>query len=140
MGLNTYPSNPFPPSTDRMDADALEAEVNQLKSGLTNLNSDILTLQSGKLNVIKKETGSGKTFTITFPTHSSRVYALLFGRFGYQQSKLSIAVISHATENEAFIMCLGDETATVSCTGHVVTVTTSAAYATVDVVSSEDIS
>ena len=36
MGLNTYPSNPFPPSTDRMDADALEAEVSQLKSGLTN--------------------------------------------------------------------------------------------------------
>lgn len=39
MGLNTYPSNPFPPSTDRMDADALEAEVSQLKSGLTNYES-----------------------------------------------------------------------------------------------------
>lgn len=36
MGFNTYPSNPFPPSTDRMDADALETEVSELKKGLTN--------------------------------------------------------------------------------------------------------
>lgn len=40
MGLNTYPSNPFPPSTDRMDADTLEAEVNELKSGLTNVHDN----------------------------------------------------------------------------------------------------
>lgn len=43
MSLNTYPCNPFPPSTDQMDADTLEAnvskletDVDQLKSGLTN--------------------------------------------------------------------------------------------------------
>lgn len=36
MSLNTYPANPFPPSTNQMDADALETEVSQIKSGLTN--------------------------------------------------------------------------------------------------------
>lgn len=41
MGLNTYPSNPFPPSTDRMDAletevSKLNNDVSELKSGLTN--------------------------------------------------------------------------------------------------------
>lgn len=46
MNLNTYPCNPFPPSTDQMDADTLEAnvskletDVDQLKSGLTDLNN-----------------------------------------------------------------------------------------------------
>ena len=37
MSINTYPANPFPPSTDQMDADTLEAEVSQLRSGLTNV-------------------------------------------------------------------------------------------------------
>ena len=44
MGLNTYPSNPFPPSTDRMDADALETEVSKL-------NNDVSSLRSGLTNV-----------------------------------------------------------------------------------------
>lgn len=41
MGLNTYPSNPFPPSTDRMDADALETEVIELKSEVAGLTTEI---------------------------------------------------------------------------------------------------
>lgn len=58
MSLNTYPANPFPPSTDQMDADALEAEVSQLKSGLTNVQDDVklntqdLTTPSRSKNVI----------------------------------------------------------------------------------------
>lgn len=43
MGLNTYPANPFPPSTDQMDADTLEAEVSKL-------NSDVSELKSGLTN------------------------------------------------------------------------------------------
>ena len=43
MGLNTYPSNPFPPSTDRMDAGTLESEVSKL-------NNDVSELKSGLTN------------------------------------------------------------------------------------------
>lgn len=114
----------------------LESRIEAVESGLDGVQSGLIN----KLNVIKKNTGSSTTFTITFPTNGNNVFAFLFGRFGYNQSKLSMAIVSHKDENEAFITCLGDETATVSCIGHVVTVTTSGTYAYVDVVSPESIS
>lgn len=85
MGLNTYPSNPFPPSTDRMDADALETEVSklnndvsELKSGLTNYettkdtkdiigwnrNPNLCTIQKQN-NVVIARAKQGETYTFS---------------------------------------------------------------------------
>ena len=83
MGLNTYPSNPFPPSTDRMDADVLEAEVSklnndvsELKSGLTNVNT---TLENMPMKQWQKNTsGSAENVTFTFSSGVNRYAGLLF--------------------------------------------------------------
>lgn len=60
MGLNTYPYNPFPASTDKLDEahnEQIQEEVDQLKSGLTNvrdavqLNTQDLTTPSRTANI-----------------------------------------------------------------------------------------
>ena len=87
MGLNTYPSNPFPPSTDRMDADALETEVSKLntdvsglKSDLTNLNSAVTVLNDKQI-VIRLVTSDtiDQATTATLPSGYDCARAVITG-------------------------------------------------------------
>lgn len=94
---------------------------------------------TNKLNCVEKTTGSGKTFTITFDGYGAGYNAYIFGRFGFDSTKLSSAIVSHGASGSASIKCFGDETATVSCSGDVVTVTTQNNYAAVTVISSKAI-
>ena len=126
-------------STSNLTADP-KGGLNTLSEQIGTLNSKTNALQSGKLNCIKKSTSSGNTFTITFDTSGISVYAIVYGRFGYSSGVLSFAIISHSSSGEATVKCFGDQNITVSCSGDVVTVTTSESYASVTVVSANEIS
>lgn len=80
MGLNTYPSNPFPPSTDRMDVDALETEVSklnndvsELKSGLTNLDNEVNGV-SGAIGQVQEQV-NGITPTLRYTSATTGTHA-----------------------------------------------------------------
>ena len=109
------------------------AAINQLDTVATSA-----TLK--RIYAIEKGTQSGKTFIITFPDYGPGMNAFMFGRFGFDSEKLSMAIVSHPASNVAFIKCFGDETATVTCAGNVVTVTTPYTYANVSVLSVFNIS
>lgn len=84
MSLNTYPANPFPPSTDQMDADTLEAEVNQLKSGLINLDG-LVNCKIGVFGTFKSASSSDNVQYVKFTVPSNNYMTLngfLFSRYG----------------------------------------------------------
>jgi hypothetical protein len=138
------------------DVDAIENTLNQLDSddianassvsgetvtaALNILDAAVAEAATNRIYALRKYTGSGKTFTITFPEYGAYVHAFMFGRFGYAPGLLSMAIVSHSSSNSAEIKCFGDQTATVTCAGNVVTVTTAETYAEVTVLSIYNIS
>jgi len=123
-------------STTNLTADS-KGGLNALSDQIVTLNSNISALDSGKINVISKKTGSGRTFTIIF---TDVAYAFMFGRFGYDSSLLTCAIIYHPAADTVYIKCLGDESATATCSGHVVTITMTNSYASALIISNEGIS
>lgn len=106
---------------------------------LHDLQSEIDVLNSG-LGAVKKwftnkQTGSGTTFSFTFPSAFIGSYALLFGRYGYASQTMSMSLISHPESGVAYVKNYGEQNLTVSCTGDTVTVTCPLAYASVWVLS-----
>ena len=145
------------------EADNLTGAANELKNTLNNLGSDDVANDSNvsgatvtaainalntavtgaatnRIYALRKDTQGGTTFTITFPDYGSYMNALMFGRFGYDSAKLSMAIVSHPSSSVATIKCFGDQTANVTCAGDVVTVTTNQTYADVTVLSMYNIS
>ena len=72
-----------------------------------------------------KASGSGDTTkTLTFSESGSSVFALLYGRVGYDSSKKYFGILSHASSGQASVAKVyGTEDVTVSCSGDVVSVT-----------------
>ena len=87
------------------------------EGGLNALNSNISGFKFK--NITPDASGA---YEINFAYSSLTAYAMLVGRFGYDSSKLSIAIISHNRPDIAYVKCLGDESVTVSCSGDKVTV------------------
>ena len=104
------------------------------------LNTAVTGAATNRIYALRKDTQGGTTFTITFPDYGSYMNALMFGRFGYDSAKLSMAIVSHPSSSVATIKCFGDQTANVTCAGDVVTVTTNQTYADVTVLSMYNIS
>lgn len=94
MGLNTYPCNPFPPSTDQMDADTLEAnvsklesDVDQLKSGLTNVEAAI---NGDVIMRMMQHVSGGSTYAIDL-YHACNIN---YNRWGFMILKCSQSGVS----------------------------------------------
>lgn len=108
MGLNTYPSNPFPPSTDRMDADVLEAEVNklgsdvdQLKSGLTNYeNQNNLNLEVPNRKNLCDNDKNGVGYYDQTGTYQDSVHYATSDLIPVEQGKSYVASIFNKTTSE----------------------------------------
>ena len=91
----------------------------------------------GKANLIVKTGGSSRKFTITFPALG---FALLFGRFAWDNTKLSMSIIYYLQEGSAYLKNYGDENMSITCSGNVVTVNCPGDWATVVIVSNVNIS
>ena len=76
--LNTYPNNPFPPSTEQMhkgDNEELQAQIDSLKSGLTNLDVELSVPDNSGKNLIPMSLAGIKSAN-TDGTWADNVYTL----------------------------------------------------------------
>lgn len=113
--LNTYPCNPFPPSTDQMDADTLEAnvskletDVDQLKSGLTNVDVALSVPEGSGKNIIPMSL-SGMKAVNTSGTWNDNAYTVNDVTFTVQTDSdgnvTNITVNGTATQNADLLLC-----------------------------------
>ena len=130
-GTGTYRSDIHPIGSLTANRDVYLPDA----SGTIALTSDL----ENNGTIVRKGAGSGTTITITFDESGAGANALIFGRFGYDSAALGMGIISHPTTNTAYILCFGDQTATVSCTGDAVTVNFPQTYANVTAVSAAKI-
>lgn len=100
-------------------ADDLTKQINQIDNFILNKTPVLLYAQTNASNTVR----------LKFKTVGPLVYGFIFGRFGYSSKALSMAIISHAALDEAAIKFWGDRSATVSCSGNIVTITTQETYA-----------
>jgi hypothetical protein len=79
-------------------------------------------LNDDKINKMMLVPNSSAEATFTFSRSGVDVYAFIFGRFSWDDSKLSAAIISHSESGRAYIVNIGSESATVTCQGNTVTI------------------
>ena len=101
-------------------------------------------MASGKIKnkppyILEKRTLSGTSFTINFSVYGAEVFAFMWGRFGYDSTVMSMAIVSHSNLNTVAVKCFGDQTVTATCDGNVVTITTPQPQANVSVMSNYEI-
>lgn len=77
-----------------------------------------------KIEPVLKRTIEGKTFTLTFPKSSADMFAIVFGRFGFDSADISFSIISHPWPDQAYVKNYGTDSIAITCTGDTVTVTT----------------
>lgn len=83
----------------------------------------VSTIKKTAVPVLKR-TVNGNTFTFTFPAYGAEIYAIVFGRFGYDSNKMSFSIISHVGPDLVAVQNYGTQNITATCTGNTVTVTT----------------